>query len=320
MALQQAYRKLYPQTYEAWESRPNLSGAVTWVAGATRGAGRAMAVELGRAGAKVFVSGRSTRAKPHEGPRQETIEATAEAVSEAGGIGVALVVDHTDEKAVREAAARVGEECGGKLDLLVNNVWGGDSSMEWDKKLWELDLGKAMRLIHNSVDSHLITAAAALPLLIAKGKGGLLVEVTDGADSSWRHQFVYDHVKMTLTRMTFGLSMETHGTGVQVVGLSPGFLRSEAMFDHFGVTEANWKDAIEKDAGFEGSETPHYVGRGLVYLTGLARTDEGLGARAGRVHASWNLAKEGDFNDIDGTRPYWPDTLAKLGITPSFPK
>ncbi|HEY1178660.1 MAG TPA: SDR family oxidoreductase, partial [Phytomonospora sp.] len=228
-----------------------LKGKIVLVAGATRGAGRAIAVEFGRAGATVYATGRSTRAKRSEIDRAETIEETAELIDAAGGTGIAVPTDHLDVGAVRDLVARIDAEQG-RLDVLVNDIWGGEHLTEWDKPLWEMDLDKGFRLLRLAIDTHIITSHEALPLLIRK-PGGLVVEITDGDEefnADYREQFFYDLAKITPIRMAKALAKELEPHGGTAVSVTPGFLRSEQMLEHFGVTEENWRDAVPGNAHF----------------------------------------------------------------------
>ena len=213
------------------------------VAGGTRGAGRGIAVELGAAGATVYVTGRSTRAGRSEMERPETIEETAELVTARGGRGIAVRCDHTEPTEVESLVRRIAAEQDGRLDLLVNDVWGGDPLITWEKPVWEQPLDAGLRMLRLAVDTHIITSHQGLPLLKA---GGLVVEITDGDSYFYRGHFFYDLVKTTVIRMAFALSQELASRGLTAVAVTPGFLRSEWMLDHFGVSEANWRDAAAK--------------------------------------------------------------------------
>jgi NAD(P)-dependent dehydrogenase (short-subunit alcohol dehydrogenase family) len=248
---------------------------VALVAGATRGAGRAIAVELARAGVYVYATGRSSRASgPSELARPETIEETGELIAAAGGEGSALVVDHEDAASVTELVERI-ERDQGRLDVLVNDIFGGDRYMEWDKPLWEHDWAGGLRMLQMGVHTHLITCRAAIPALLrtarADGTLGLVVEMTDGtseANAEFRRNvgFYYDLVKANVERIVKGLAVELQNEPVAVVGVTPGWLRSERMLEHFGVTEANWRDACRDRPGFAISESPTYVARGVAAL------------------------------------------------------
>jgi NAD(P)-dependent dehydrogenase (short-subunit alcohol dehydrogenase family) len=280
-----------------------LSGKVALVAGATRGAGRAIATELARAGAYVYATGRSSRvAGPSEIGRPETIEDTGDMMHAAGGTGQALRVDHLDPDQVAGLADRIGREQG-RLDILVNDIFGGDRYMEWDKKLWEHDLEGGLRMLRMGIDTHLITSAKALPLMLAGGTG-LVVEMTDGTseyNKKFRERvgFYYDLVKAAIERITIGLTAELAGTGCTALAVTPGWLRSEGMLDEFGVTEQNWRDALPRVPHFCISESPSFVGRGIAALA----ADAGLARYAGKVLTSYDLASAYGVTDTDGSQP-----------------
>ncbi|MFJ5036726.1 SDR family oxidoreductase [Streptomyces parvulus] len=278
-----------------------LAGRVALVAGATRGAGRGIAVELGAAGATVYVTGRSTRARRSEYDRPETIEDTADLVTEAGGHGVAVPADHLDPEQVARLVDRVAREQG-RLDILVNDIWGGENLFEWDSPVWEHDLDKGLRLLRLAVETHAITSHHALPLLM-RGAGGLVVEVTDGTDEynreNYRNSFFYDLAKTSVLRMAFALGHELAPHGATAVALTPGWLRSEIMLDHFGVAEENWRDALDRVPHFAISETPRYVGRAVAALA----ADPDVARFNGRSLSSGGLAREYGFTDLDGSRP-----------------
>ncbi|RLL66472.1 SDR family oxidoreductase [Streptomyces sp. Z26] len=279
-----------------------LEGKTALVAGATRAAGRAMAVELGRAGATVYATGRTTREHVSEvGRATETIEETAELVTAAGGTGIAVPTDHLDPEQVRALTERVDRERGG-LDILVNDVWGGDRYVRWGKKMWEHDLADGLRVLRLGVESHIITSSYALPLLIRR-PGGLLVEVTDGTEeynARYREPFYYDLAKYAPLRMTRGLAVELEEYGTTAVCLTPGWLRSEAMLDtHFEVTEEDWRAGCAKDPHFAISESPVYVGRALAALA----ADPDRGRFHGQSLSSGGLAKVYGFTDTDGSQP-----------------
>ena len=259
-----------------------LARRVALVAGATRGAGRAIAIELARAGAYVYATGRSSRsAGPSEIDRPETIEETGDLIEQAGGSGAALRVDHEDPKAVADLVSRIEAEHG-RLDVLVNDIFGGDRYSEWDKPLWEHDLAGGLRMLRMGVDTHLITSAKAIPLLLESG-GGLIVEMTDGttkANADFRPSvgFYYDLVKANVERIVKGLTFELADHPATALGVTPGWLRSEKMLENFGVTEDNWRQACGAVPGFAISESPTYVARGIAALAG----DEHVNRFAGR--------------------------------------
>jgi NAD(P)-dependent dehydrogenase (short-subunit alcohol dehydrogenase family) len=277
-----------------------LNGRVALVAGATRGAGRGIAVELGAAGATVYCTGRTTRQARSEMDRPETIEETAELVDAAGGRGIAIRVDHLVPDEVRALVARIADERGA-LHILVNDIFGA-TRIEWNKTVWESDLDYGLRLLRLSIDTHAITSHVALPLLLAT-PGGLVVEVNDGTaeynDHHYRNSFFYDLAKAAVQRMGFSLGHEVGPRGATAVSLTPGWLRSEAMLDAFGVTEATWRDAIARVPGFAISETPAYVGRAVVALA----CDPDVARWNGQSLSSGQLARVYGFTDVDGSQP-----------------
>lgn len=294
----------FRSTAPAHPRRP-LAGRIALVAGATRGAGRAQAVELGRAGATVYVTGRTTRTTASEvGRTTETIEETAELVAAAGGTGIAVPTDHLDEDRVRTLAQRIDREQG-RLDILVNDLWGGEHLLVgsvFGKKSWETPLADGLRILELGVRSHVITAALLLPLLI-RSQAPLHVEVTDGTAHSnrrYRENMYYDLAKNAPIRLAFGLGRELAEYGGTAVAVSPGFLRSEQMLAHFGVGEENWRDAIAVEPGFAVAESPQYLARGVAALA----ADPDRAARwNGSSTSSGELAKAYGVRDVDGSRP-----------------
>lgn len=277
-----------------------LQGKVALVAGSTRGAGRGIAVELGAAGATVYCTGRTTRAARSEMNRPETIEETAALVDEAGGRGIAVRVDHLVPDEVRALVARIEEEQGA-LHILVNDIFGA-TKIEWNKSVWESDLDYGLHTLRLAVDTHAITSHFAIPLLI-RTPGGLVVEVNDGTEeyngSNYRNSFFYDLAKAAVLRMGFSLGHEVKPYGATAVSLTPGWLRSEAMLEAFGVTESNWRDAIERIPGFAISETPAFVGRAVVALA----QDPEVSRWNGQSLSSGQLARIYGFTDLDGSQP-----------------
>lgn len=279
---------------------PSLKGRVALVAGATRAAGRGIAVQLGAAGATVYVTGRTTRSERSEMNRPETIEETAALVDEAGGRGVAIQVDHLVPGEVRALVTRIEKEQGA-LHILVNDIWGA-TKMEWSKTVWESDLDYGLRTLRLAVDTHAITSHFALPLLI-KTPGGLVVEVTDGTDeynaTHYRVSFFYDLAKAAVNRMAFALAHELRPHHATAVSLTPGWLRSEAMLEAYRVTESNWLDATKVSPHFAISESPAFVGRAVVALA----QDPNVSRWNGKSLSSGQLAKIYGFTDLDGTQP-----------------
>ena len=292
-----------------------LRGKVALVAGATRGAGRGIAAALGEAGATVICTGRTTRGRRSEYNRSETIEETAELVSELGGIGVAIPTDHLEPEQVRALAAQVDEEYG-RLDVLVNDIWGAETlkggPAEWDTPIWEHDLEKGLRILRLAIDTHLITSHYLLPLLIRR-PGGLLVEVTDGTNdynaSHYRISVYYDLAKVAVNRLAFSQGHELAKHGGTALAITPGWMRSEIMLETFGVREENWRTAVGTTApeGFGMSETPRYVGRAVAAVAADAEK-----ARWNQKSvSSGELAGVYGFRDVDGAQPdIWP----KLGL------
>jgi NAD(P)-dependent dehydrogenase (short-subunit alcohol dehydrogenase family) len=291
-----------------------LLGKIALVAGATRGAGRGIAIELGAAGATVYCTGRSSRKSGRTTPvRPETIEETAELVTAAGGHGIAVRVDHTEPAQVRKLVARIQRRHKG-LDILVNDVWGGDALTEWGKPFWKVSLENGLGMLKQAIHSHIITAHYAVPLMLGRS-GGIIFEITDGDAFYYRGNLFYDLVKISVIRLAFAMARELRKRGIVSVALTPGFLRSERVLEHFGVTEANWKDAGKKrknrdqnspdqndaPSDFMVSESPRYIGRALVALA----ADPKVKDKSGRVFSSWALAGEYGFTDVDGTRPDW---------------
>jgi NAD(P)-dependent dehydrogenase (short-subunit alcohol dehydrogenase family) len=227
--------------------------------------------------------------------RPETIEETAELVTRAGGRGIAARCDLLDEAEVRALAASVP-----RLDVLVNDAWGGDDAVEWGTPFWELDLARAIPMMRNALETHLVAARHFVPKLVA-ARSGLVVEVTDGDAWWYKGNLAYDLVKTSLVRLAFGMSEELRPHGVAALAVTPGFLRSEAMLDRFGVTEATWREGARKDPHFAFSETPRFVGRAVAALA----ADPDVMRKSGRVLASWTLAREYGFTDANGARPDW---------------
>ncbi len=286
-----------------------LTGKVAVVAGATRGAGRAIAIALGQAGATVYATGRSVRGAPSDLARPETIEETAELVSEQGGQGIPVRVDHTEPEQVRALFERIGDEQAGRLDIVVNDVWGGEKLTEWGTPYWEGALDKALLMQRRAVHSHMITSYYAAPLLVKRGEG-LIVEVTDGYDYRYRGNLPYSLAKVSVIHLAEALAAELRPKGVAALSVTPGFLRSEEMLDYFGVTEANWRDGAEKEPHFLQSETPFFLARGLAALA----AEPDLLSKSGKFYTSWGLSDDYGIVDVDGRRPHWGDYAAEQGL------
>lgn len=286
-----------------------LKGKIAVVAGGTRGAGRAIAVKLGEAGATVYVTGRSVRGTPSPLGRPETIEETAALVDAAGGQGIPVRVDHTDEDQVRALFERIRSEQDGRLDILVNDVWGGEKYVVWGQPFWEASLDIGLFLQRQAVHSHLITSYYAAPLMIHRQQG-LIVEVTDGVGYHYRGHLYYSLAKIGVTHLAQAMAAELKPHGVAAVSITPGFLRSEEMLDHFGVTESNWQDAAGKDIHFLQSETPYFVGQAVASLA----ADPNVLQKSGQLLSSWTLSEEYGFADVDGRRPNWGRYAAEQGL------
>jgi NAD(P)-dependent dehydrogenase (short-subunit alcohol dehydrogenase family) len=277
-----------------------LAGKVALVAGATRGAGRGIAVQLGDAGATVYATGRTTTTVRSEMDRPETIEETAALVDDAGGHGIAVPVDHLVPDEVRALVERIDREQGA-LHILVNDIWGA-TTMEWSATVWESTLDIGLRTLRLAVDTHAITSHFAIPLLIRE-PGGLVVEVTDGTDdynaTNYRVSFFYDIAKAAVSRMAFALAHELAPHDAAAVLLTPGWLRSEAMLDAYQVSEANWQDATKFQPHFAISETPAFVGRAVTALA----ADPDRARWNGHSLSSGQLAQVYGFTDLDGSQP-----------------
>ncbi|RKN85474.1 SDR family oxidoreductase [Paenibacillus ginsengarvi] len=280
-------------------NRP-LAGKVAVVAGATRGAGRGIATMLGEAGATVYVTGRSTRGNPQTEGRPETIEETADMVNARGGIGIAVRTDHTVEADVKALFERVDREQNGRLDILVNDVWGGDALSQWNTPFWEHSLDNGLLMQQRAVHSHIITSHYGVPLMVRRGEG-LVIEITDGSDYRYRGTLYYSLAKISAIHLAEAMAADLKPHGVTALSLTPGFLRSEAMLDIFGVTESNWRDGVEQDEHFAQSETPSYIGKAVAALAG----DPNVREKSGKSFMSGDLAEEYGFFDTDGSRPNW---------------
>lgn len=284
----------------------SLEGKVAVVAGATRGAGRGIACMLGEAGAIVYCSGRSSRARPntegHFAGRPETIEETAEMVSARGGVGIAARTDHSDERQVEALFKRVSKEQA-RLDVLVNDISEGVEH-EW-KPFWKLSLERGLRALRQGIDTHVITTRHAAPLMV-KQKSGLVVEVGDGDALYYRGNLFYDLVKVTAARLAYAWAEELRPHKVAAVYVTPGFMRTETVLERLKATEENWREVAERSAaargyGLAGSESPYFVGRAVAALA----SDPKVLGKSGGLHSSWGLADEYGFDDLDGTRPHW---------------
>jgi NAD(P)-dependent dehydrogenase (short-subunit alcohol dehydrogenase family) len=280
--------------------RGPLSGQVALVAGATRAAGRGIARELAAAGAKVWCTGRSTRGAPATPGRPETIEETAELIATAGGQALAVRVDHTQDAEVEALAGRLQAE-EGRLDILVNDIWGGDEIVDWGAKgFWTQDMAAVRTLVDRAVMSHWITARHLAPIMVA-ARRGLIVEVTDGESAGYRGNLLYDFCKASANRLAYAMAWDLARSGVTALAVSPGFLRSEAMLGRFGVTETDWREGVARDPDFAFSETPHFVGRAIAALA----ADPNVRRKSGAALYVGDLADEYGFTDLDGSQPHF---------------
>lgn len=290
-------------------NRNSLQGKVAVVAGATRGAGRAIAVTLGAAGATVYCTGRSVRGNLSDLQRSETIEDTAELVTACGGKGIPVRTDHTVEEEVKALFEQVRTEQEGRLDILVNDLWGGEHLTEWGVPFWESSLAKGLLMQERAVKGHMITSYYGAPLMVAR-QSGLIIEVTDGISYNYRGNLYYSLAKISPIHLAAAMNEELRPYHVTALAVTPGFLRSEQMLEHFGVEEENWRDAIAQEPHYAESETPYFLAQGIAALA----ADPQAAAKAGRVWSSWSLSDEYGYRDIDGRKPHWGNYAQAQGL------
>ncbi len=286
-----------------------LEGQVAVVAGATRGAGRGIAVMLGAAGATVYCTGRSVRGNPSDLERPETIDETAEMVTARGGIGIPVRVDHTVEAEVKALFERVRDEQQGALDILVNDIWGGEKLIVFNTPFWEQSLPNGLLMQERAVRTHMITSYYGVPLMVKRGKG-LIVEITDGIGYGFRLNLFYSLAKISGIHMAAAMAEELRPHQVTAVAVTPGFLRSEQMLEHFGVKEENWRDAVAENPDYIESETPYFIGQGIAALA----ADPNTFTKTGQTLSSWGLSDEYGFIDVDGRKPHWGNYAKKHGF------
>ena len=287
-----------------------LAGRVALVAGATRGAGRGIARALAQAGATVYCTGRSVTGKPSPYRRPETINETAALIKASGGTAIAVRVDHTSEREVSALFRRILRSHH-RLDIVVDSVAGEDPLLKPHGFLWQADLGNADAMFRQGLTSRIITAKhAALAMMPAKR--GLIVEVTENDIIGGGANPIAHAVKTAQKVLPLQWATELAAHGITVLAITPGFLRSETMLQHFGVTEDTWREAGKKDPNFLVSESPLFVGRAIAALA----ADPNVRDRTGRLLSSWELAREYGFTDYDGRRPDWGRHKIDFSVLP----
>lgn len=281
-----------------------LNGCVAVVTGASRGAGRGIAIELGAAGATVYVTGRSTRAQPATTYDQilklselsalpGNIDETAEEVKTLGGRGIAARCDHTLDGDVAGLFARVQRD-EGRLDLLVNNAWGGHEHFTgvFDAPFWEHPMQQWDAMFDRGVRNHLLASRYAAPIMVQQARGLIVTTTFWDRDRYMRGNLFYDLAKAAMNRLAFGMAEELRPHGVASLALSPGWMRTEFVLAGHRADESNWRDR----PSLARTESPRYIGRAVAALTGDPRVLE----KSGRVHRVADLAREYGFTDIDG--------------------
>lgn len=283
-----------------------LNGKVAWVAGATRGAGRAIALELARAGAFVYCTGRSTSANPSDYGRTETIEGTLALIEADGGAGEAIACDHLVVAELESVVHHI-DAAHSRLDILINDI-GGEAYVHWGTKFWDSDFETSMRVVHSGLLTHLNTAHAALTLLV-KNPGGVSIEITDGTTEynrkTYRDSVYLDITKTAVSRLAFALGHELESEGCTALAVTPGWLRSEMMLDTFSTNDTDWlSDSLDPSkevppADFAISETPAFLARGIVAVV----ADPQVHRFNTTTLSSFELANIYGFDDVDGSRP-----------------
>jgi len=265
----------------------NLQGKVAVVTGASRGAGRGIALALGEQGATVYVTGRSTAAGARTEDRPETIEETAAMVGARGGVGIPVRVDHTDEQEVKALFARVQKEQG-RLDLLVNNAWGGNELPIAIQPFWELTTKHWENMFHAGVRCGILASKYGVPLMLPAGRG-LIIHTTSYDQGKYIGHFYYDLAKNALNRMAFGMGAELKRHGITVLALSPGWMRTERVLESV-------KNEEERQQMLEQTETTEYIGRAVCALA----SDPDPMRMSGSIQMVGELAEIYGFTDVDG--------------------
>ena len=291
-------------------SRKPLTGRVALVAGATRGAGRGIARALAEAGATVYCTGRSVKGKPSPYGRPETIDETAAMIKAAGGNAIALRVDHTIEDDVKALFRRI-MRARRRIDVVVDSVAGEDPLMGQYGFLWQADLKTADAIFRQGLTSRIITAQCAARAMM-RAKRGLIVQVTENDMIGGGGNPMSQAVKMAQKVLPLLWAAELAPHGIAVMAITPGFLRSESMLQHLGVTEDNWREAGKADPNFLESESPLFVGRAVAALA----ADPKVQRRTGMLTSSWELARDYGFTDSDGRRPDWGRHQIDFSVLP----
>ncbi|MBZ0236969.1 MAG: SDR family oxidoreductase [Deltaproteobacteria bacterium] len=282
-----------------------LRDCIAVVTGASRGAGRGIAHELGAAGATVYVTGRSTRAAAADtygrflaqgslAAMPGSIDDTADEVTTAGGHGIAVRCDHTDPAQVRELFARVERERG-RLDLLVNNAWGGHETLTHEylsAPFWEQPLAHWESMFDHGVKNHVIACQLAAPLFVRQQRGLVVTTTFRDRDRYVKGNLFYDLAKATMSRLAFAVAEELRPHGVTSLAVSPGWMRTEIILAAFQTDEASWHERPP----LARTESPRYVGRAVAALA----ADPDVHRRTGGVYQVGDLAREYGFTDIDG--------------------
>lgn len=288
----------------------SLTGKVAVVAGATRGAGRGVARALGEAGAKVYCTGRSVKGRPSPYKRRETIDETAAMINAAGGTAIAVRVDHTLESEVKALFGRIARK-DKRVDILVNSIAGEDPLMAQWGHFWQANLKDADAIFRQVLTSRITTAKHAA-LLMMRRRSGLIVEVTENDILGGGGNPMAQAVKVADKILALNWATELKPHRVTCVAVTPGFLRSEKMLEHFGVTEENWRDAGKKDPNFLVSESPLFVGRAIAALA----ADPTVNEQTGQLLSSWELSRKYRFTDYDGRRPDWGKHTIDWSVVP----